>query len=636
MSVIFGIFGKKGREIDPEWLQQMQANHGYRNPDRSAHWQNARVGLGNLLIYNTPESFHELLPWHDTETGHVICCDARIDNREELARLFDIPEGTIGEISDSQWFLKAYRRWGSGCLNRLRGDFSVAVYHENEHRLFLARDQFGMRPLFYLDHPEYFLFSSEISAILALPFAPQEANLPWLLHFLLKVDRKEFDTFYQDFRILPPGHFLNISDGNSVVEKYWELAIPEQLKLKDDKDYIAEYRRLFERAVAVRSRSAYPVGAELSGGLDSSSIVAVAQKNMQGKPENLHVFSRVLPAGYTDQGHKTEQDETPEIEKVCDFCGIRELHRVTLEHQRITQNIDHVLNILRMPCFSNYPVYNLNMIIEAEQAGVRTILSGHGGDQMVTNPAYFVYPEYRRNKEFLTLYHDIRAKGAPNQMPVLSSLKYLMGIRHGSGNQKEKRGRMEKLNRMGLDPGLVRRFGLDRLYRQSREEAIFSPSGADDLISRICARHMNERIESTTLVAAFSGIDFRYPMFDVDLIRFYLSLPDGLKYKHRTGRYIHRMAMSGMLPEEIRLRKDKRGSINPGLSLLFSNDAVCVRDTLRKSLSDQDGLTRYLFDIDTIKTILQIKPHHLIENKSLINKFFQLVPYRKKIENIFG
>jgi asparagine synthase (glutamine-hydrolysing) len=472
--------------------------------------------------------------------------------------------------------------------------------------------------------------------ILALPFVDQKVNIPWLLNFLLKVDRTEFDTFFQDIRVLAPGHFLTVDNSGTVMERYWELTMPEQRKMNDEQACIAECKRLFERAVSTRSRSVYPVGAELSGGLDSSSIVAIAQKNMLNKPENLHIFARVLPAGYTGQGNKTEQDETPEIEKVCQFLGIRELHRVTMEHQRITQNIDHVLNILRMPCFSNYPAYNLNMILEAQNAGVRTILSGHGGDQMVTNPAFFVYPDYRKNREFMTLYRDIRAKGLPNELPVLQSLKYLLGIRYKTGNQQEKRSRMDKFERMGINEKLTEWFSLREMYRQNRQEAIFAPTGAGDLILRIQARHMNNRVESTALVAAHSGIEFRYPMFDVDLILFYLSLPDGMKFKHRISRYIHRMAMQGELPEEIRMRKDKRGSINPGLSLLFANDAGFIRNSLHNALSTNDFLTGYLFNQKTVSSILKKEAINIAEYKSLINKYFQLTHYRKKIEEIFG
>lgn len=634
MSTIFGIVGKQGREIDPKWIDIMLQDLLYSKPDRYATWKNRLAALGNLQIYNTPESLREKLPLVHPESGMVVCADARIDNREELAG--GLPARELSELTDSDLFLRTYQQTGVACLNRLRGDYSLAVYHKKEHRLFLARDHFGMRPLFYYDHPEYFVFSSEIRAILVLPWVPKKLNTSWLAHFLVNSDEDAFETFYEDIRVVPPGHYLELTGRDPVIHQYWELTIPPLTTKKNDQEYMDEYKRLFDRAVAVRTRSAYPVGSELSGGLDSSSVVSLAQSHRKETGEDLHVFARVLPPGYQMQPGKEDHDEAREIELVCDFCGITNLHRITMAGQRISENIAKITGFLKTPVFSNYPVYNLNLIESAAKASVRTVLSGHGGDQMITNPGYFVYQDYLKARQYITLFRDIRAKGTPNERPVFAALMHLLKLRQRSGNQQEKRIRMKKFHRLGLHPDLISALNLEQIFRNNRDTAIFLPTGLPDLILKITARHMNLRIEATALASIGHHIEFRYPMFDVELVKFYLSLPSDLRYKNQTGRYIHRMAMKDALPPEIQMRKDKGGGINPGLYYLFSNDTALIRKSLTASLALNDVFIRSIFTPDKVQRLIQEEAELIFNHKAIVNKYFLLQPFINYLEEKFA
>ncbi len=635
MSTIFGIIDKSGQGIDRQWLETMRADLAHGSPDRSGMWYNERACLGNLIVHNTPESLTETLPLENCESGLTICSDSRIDNRHQLANRLMIDNAELNTLSDSALILKVYDKWGTECGNYLRGDFAFGIYDIRKHQFVLFRDHFGMKPLFYFDHPRYFIFSSELRGILALPFIEKELNTPWFLDFLINADREVFDTFYHGIFSVPPGHSITVSPITVSLQKYWELTIPDKQERKNEEDFIAEYRCLFDKAVKDRTRSAFPVGAELSGGLDSSSIVAFAQKQLVSEQKKLHIFARTLPDSQVTGSQSEEDDETAQINLVCDFCAIDRRHFITMESQKICQNIQQTIEVLQSPFTSNYALYNLNANESARLAGVRTILSGHGGDQMVTSAASFVYQDYLKNSKYLHLFRDIRAKGTRQELSWLRSVKFLYRMR-SKGHGKEQTTGLKKITKLGLHPEFASQFDLENLYRKYRSIAIYSPADLKELVLKITNRHLNCRIEATALMAGHASIEFRYPMFDVDLIEFYLAAPDGLKHKYRTGRYLHRMANQDMLPTAIQFRKDKHVSINPGISSLFSNDAAHIRNFLSELLVEKDSYLNRIFNPEKIQQLLQDHDRNLFFYKSLINKFFQLQIFEKIIKKKLG
>jgi len=635
MSIIFGIFDKTGQGFDKSWPETMKKDLWHGNPDRVDIWRNSNIALGNLSIFNTPESLHEILPHKDNESNLIIVSDSRIDNRNDLAKRLNVPDKELKMMPDSIFIIRTFQKYKTNSTSYLKGDFSFAIYDESKNRLYLARDHFGMRPLFYFNHPDYFVFSTELRGILTLPFFEKKLNENWLLDFLINVNRKEFDTFYEGIYSIPPGHHVIIEPGKMSLEKYWELTVPERIILKNDQEYIEGYKELFETAVKSRVRSAFPVGAELSGGLDSSSIVAVAQKILVPEKNPLHVFARVLPENKNPELDDPD-DETKEIKLVCDFCGIANLHQVTMEDQKITENIRQIIEIIQTPYRSNYVAYNLNAHQYAKAEGVRTILSGHGGDQMLTNTAHFVYQDYLIHHWYLKLFNDIRAKGTIHKLDLINSFKYLYRLGFKSKNSSDKSKELKKFYRYGIAEDFIQKHQLKQIYIKNRKIEFFATKSLLDLIIKITHRHMNDRIEVTNLMAQHENIEFRYPLFDIDLIAFYLAIPDDMKYKFRYGRYSHRMAMENELPQQIQWRTDKHGTINPGLARIFSNDACAIKSVLKRYSEEYDNQNEVIFSLKMIEKLVSEPDKKLFDYKSVINKFFQLMPFEKIIDNKFA
>jgi asparagine synthase (glutamine-hydrolysing) len=364
--------------------------------------------------------------------------------------------------------------------------------------------------------------------------------------------------------------------------------------------------------------------------------VAFAQKHLSSQHNNLHVFARILPDPSIAGSVHAKDDETAQINLVCDFCGISDRHFVTMENQKICDNIRQTLDVLQTPYASNYPVYNLNVNDRAITSGVRTMLSGHGGDQMVTSPALFVYHDYFKNARYLKLLSEIRARGTRQELSWLRTLKFLINLRSTRQGNKVNPGETRKIKKLGIHPDFSHHHDLEELFRKYRSIAIFSPADLKELVLKITNRHLNCRVETTALVAGHASIEYRYPMFDVDLIEFYLATPGGLKRKFRIGRYLHRISMQDMLPVSIQFRQDKHVSINPGLVMLFNNDAEQIRKILADSTGEKGNYLARMFDPAMIQNLLEHHDVKMFHYKALINKFFQLQKFEKIIAKKFG
>ncbi len=247
-----------------------------------------------------------------SRTGElVLTADARLDNREELIGGLGLDDRPPGEITDSQLILAAYERWGEDCPKHLVGDFAWVIWDGRQQTLFAARDHFGAKPFYYyFDQDRILVFASEIQAILAVPGVPRQLNEVMVADYLLPRFDDQTITFYQGILRLPPAHCLRYGPGGVKTWSYWSLDPSRELRCKSPQDYLEGFHHHFLEAVRPRLRSAFPVGAMLSGGLDSSAITCVARHLLaSGNGPPLKTFSAIFPK-------VPESDEQPFINAV--------------------------------------------------------------------------------------------------------------------------------------------------------------------------------------------------------------------------------------------------------------------------------------------------------------------------------
>lgn len=370
MSGLFGVVGFGGG-VDLSVVELMGGAGLHRGPDGMGVWTGVEAGLGCLELWVAPESVGETGPWVAEDV--VVAADVRLDNRSELIRSL----GAAGGVSDRELLGLAYRRWGENCAERLLGDFAFVVYDRIRHRVFAARDVMGMRPLYYRSEPERFLFGSEVKQILAVPDVPVRIFEPAVAGYLAGgVTRLEW-TFYEGINQLPPGHFLVVSDHGSRLRRYWEIDPENQIRYSREQDYADHFRELFIEAVRCRTRTDYPVGIFLSGGVDSGSIAStVGWLRERGEgPQDFRAYNWAF-------------EQLPQ-------CDERHLSRLITDHYQIpTTDIwaDQAWPLKDYPKHGPTPdepfigVYQAlieQTLHTAQTHNTKLMLSGNRGDEMI-------------------------------------------------------------------------------------------------------------------------------------------------------------------------------------------------------------------------------------------------------------
>jgi asparagine synthase (glutamine-hydrolysing) len=301
LSGIVGIYHRNGAPMERALLQSLVDFLAYRGPDSRECWTEGSIGLGHAMMRTTRESVGERQP-ANLDGRFWIVADARLDGRAEL----------IGELRrsgrlvrpnapDSELLLHAYAAWGTPCVEHLRGDFSFAVWDARNKQLFCARDHFGIKPFYYAQQGDLFLFSNTLNCVRLHPEVTVELNDAAIGDFLLfGVNYDNSTTSFRGIQRLPPAHSLSVSPEALKVRRYWKLPVDGRIRYAKPEEYVENFQSILEAAVGDRLRMDR-VGLLLSGGLDSSSVAAVA-KQLSAKSAQAtdircytHVFESLIP-----------------------------------------------------------------------------------------------------------------------------------------------------------------------------------------------------------------------------------------------------------------------------------------------------------------------------------------------------
>src|SRR5690554_1825113 len=432
MSGIVGVLHLDGRPVAADRLAGAAARLRHRGPDGVATWHGEGIGLSHLAFHTTPEAERERQPQRSADGRHVLTADARIDNREELYRALR-PHEPLGELTDAELILRAYGRWGTDCAVHLLGDFAFALWDVQERRLFCARDHAGTRPFYYHHLPgERFVFASEMKGVLAFG-VPHEVNEERVADYLAEIVYDDEYTFYRHISRLPPAHTLTVSAGGQRLQRYWALDPDREIRYARDDDYAEAFRAVFADAVRCRLRGVDPVGVTLSGGLDSSSVACIAQGILaeQGR-RPLHTFSNVYDL-------VPECDERSYIEAVL-AEGRYVPHYVPADSTNFPlSSLSALVRVLDQPLAAPGISSSETLRLRLRQEGVRVVLNGHGGDEVVSQGGLYL-KELALRGAWVRLHREIRGLheedvgGGPGQMllqyVLFGTEKWLAGFPH--------------------------------------------------------------------------------------------------------------------------------------------------------------------------------------------------------------
>lgn len=560
MGSIYGRINSGQQPVQRNDIEQAGTVLDHWNADRRESTIRESAGMGQLMLHNTNASLHEKLPYY--EDGVLMTSDARVDNRGEICTLLGV-KNDEQLYPDSYLILKLYKKYNADCIKYIIGDFAFAIWDEKIQELFCARDHMGVKPFFYSAMPGFFAFASEKKGLLCIPGVDKAIDEDYLYNYIRgSFTQSPETTLYKNIRRLPAAHILTFSaaTGKFKVERYWEPDAETGLKTARDEEYIEGLRFHIEEAVRCRLRSDYEVGAELSGGLDSSGIVGVAYTLIGNK---LTTFSNTLANDITDE-KLLKTSEKKYIEAVIEHYDIKNKVFITediwnspLEEADFLLNIDDGLEMWN-------PTWQLGMKQAAMHRDVRTILSGFPGDQMVTDRGNQNYLYYLDTGQYVAYW-----KGVKNYSDIVQRVMPFIPHTLAYGIHKTK-------NLFSKNKGLkmaTNVFEIPVKYRLNREDTLWKNkyykqryrSFGHYQKARLLKPMVQLRMEAETRQGIYFRTEPRFPLADIRLIQYYLSLPAYIKCMGGMNRYMYRMAVKDYLPEMIFNRTDKVGNMAPFL-----------------------------------------------------------------------
>jgi asparagine synthase (glutamine-hydrolysing) len=554
MSGIAGIYNRDGRDVDPVLLSRMTGAISHRGLDGSGEWISGPVGLGHQMLWTTPESTRERQPLCDDTATRCLTFDGRIDNRKDLKRCLEANGVKLRMDTDAEMVLAAYECWGSTSPNRLLGDFAFAIWDGRHRRLFCARDILGMRPFYYFADGHTFLFASELQQVLQMPSVPCEPNEGMIGEYLASVVNNKNETLYKRIFRLPPAHFLIITPDRVRMDRYWDIDPAKVIRYRSDKEYADHFLDIFREAVCCRMRAHGRVGAQLSGGLDSSSVSCVARSliNTGAISENgFETFSMVFPGWRCD--------ESEYIEAVKTKSGIKS----NALHPDVPERSWYEAQVARYLDIPDYPNGSMSDSMEdlARKKGFRVLLTGLGGDEWFTG-SYYHYADFLRQFRILSLVREARhefGKSALMPLPSNPLLNYAFKplIPENISTWIRRIKNHGKTAHDWIDPRLARSINLtQRLYRTINWTRFSSFAQGGHYIASTSG-FQTHAIEMEERSASSFGIELRHPFHDRRLLEFGLALPEEQRSRANHRKLIIRRAMGDYLPKTVLHRHTK-------------------------------------------------------------------------------
>jgi asparagine synthase (glutamine-hydrolysing) len=518
----------------------------HRGPDNIGIYKDNTLGLGHrrLSIVDLSPTGHQ--PMASNDGNFILVFNGEIYNHNDLRNELDLKPSIYRGTSDSETILNAYQKWGIEALVKLNGVFALAIYDKAKQKLILARDRFGVKPLYYHCDDNQLVFGSEIKTILECGVNPK-LNYQSLHEFLYYGYAMKERTMYDQIFKLLPGHYFEIDISTLKIESgiFWkqEDLLPET-KNVSEKEAISTTRTLLENAVSRQLMSDVPVGVFLSGGVDSSAVTAFASKHYNGK---LSSFS----AGFDfDDGH----NELPLAKKIADKFQTNH-HEIFIQGGDLDDLIVTLVHHHDEP-FSDAANIPLYLMTQEVKSSCKVILQGDGGDEIFGGyPRYSILENYK-------LYSF--------GLGILSNFERFIPINF----VKEKVERFKFLANKA-DEGIV----LAKLLTLEKEESNLTQLILNDTLKNydpftyfkeLSNRFKNlssinqkmlwidtkiilpdqflEKVDKSTMANA---VEVRVPFLDNELTSFAMSLPSSLKVKNGKKKYLLKKALEGTVPNEV-------------------------------------------------------------------------------------
>lgn len=553
MCGITGLIHKSDRPVDLSILQKMNRTLVHRGPDDEGYFVEGSVGLGHrrLSIIDLA-SGHQ--PLQTPDKRYTIVFNGEIYNFLELRSELEKKGISFQTRSDTEVLLALYSLEGEKALNRLNGMFSFAVWDQKERKLFAARDRMGKKPFYYRETPSHFAFASECKAFKAHPDFKSELDHEALAHFFQYEYVPAPYAIFRGVKKLPAGCFLIHDEKGLTIKSYWDVPLSDGNKADVSEPEACErILELLDRAVEYRTISDVPLGVFLSGGVDSSAVVALMARHRAGK--EIKTFSVNF--------NEPSFDESAYSSFIAGHFNT-DHHAQTLSPKTLIDILPEVAGFLDEP-FADYSIIPTYLLSKFTRKSVTVALGGDGGDELFAGYPTFYADRVARWFGRLPRFIQSAVTGMTNALPVSSrdisfdfkAKQFLYGARF---------------------PPVIRNQVWLGAFHQEEQDELFCKGGVknplwlvNDVMRHCRSSHPGDRIlyfyqkfylcddilVKTDRASMASSLEVRAPFLDVNLVEYVSSLPFEMKLKGRATKYILKKALEKILPSSIIYRKKK-------------------------------------------------------------------------------
>ena len=608
MCGIIGMWCHGRPDVTPERFRRAVDALAHRGPDGEGvlHDPDRRLHLGHRRLAILDPTPAGAQPMASDDGDLVIVFNGEIYDFVEVRAELAARGHRFRTDTDTEVLLAAYREWGEAMLPRLNGMWAFVIWDRGARRLFGARDRFGVKPLLYHAGGGVFAFASELKAFAAMPGVPLELDAATLAFSPMEMETVG-PTLLRGVRSLPPGHLLTVTDDGTVRERVWWRSVDHLPDVPASYgEQVEAFRTHLEDACRVRMRADVPLGTSLSGGLDSSSVVAMVHR-VGGQAGFTEDWQRIFSQGNPG----TTQDESVWAARVAEHLGAT----VTWTDASVERELDRLeASILAFEGVHILPLGLWSHYRSLREHGVVISIDGHGGDELLGGYPRFATAMRRRALRTLRpgawwryaaagatsgtpdtttlLRADLRAlvdpriqraalRDRPAALALRLALRGIAPLRTGSGGV-----------RAGADDLSERAAQrLERLRAVEAESAALSPLGGM-LYAAFHHGILPSILRNFDRLSMASGVEIRSPLLDWRLVTFALALPDEARIGDGWTKRILRDTTAGLLPDDVRLRRDKKGFASPMLDWLGRG----LGDRAVEVVADPGFLTRPAWD----------------------------------------
>ncbi len=578
MCGICGIYNFSGEKVDSRILKEMTASLHHRGPDDHGFYINENIGFGHRRL--TIIDIHTgKQPIFSEDRQYAIIYNGEIYNYPELRKKLIDRGHKFSTKSDTEVIVHLYEDEGEGCLDYLRGMFSLAIWDNKKKELFFARDRLGKKPFYYYLDSKRFIFASEIKAILKNDISThlkKDAIIDFFKYQFIPSPR----TIYKEIQKLPPGNFGKIGKDSFFIKRYWDIPIKNDLFIDKDLKSVSEEleSRLIE-STKMRLISDVPLGAFLSGGLDSSLIVSFMKEKSNSEVKTFSI-------GFKEKSY----DESPFSAKVSRI--INTAHKKYDVEYKIDEILEFIINQFDEP-FGDSSAIPTHYLSKCTKENVKVALSGDGGDELFGG--YNRYIAQKLGKKYLKIPSIMRKLGiekAVNLLPVTpgyygKNLSKKLKLFINASKQMEKD--CYYLPQIFNEKGVNNLFSNNFLEMEEEYDDIlykeFNKAKHFDGLTRLMWLDLHYYLPDDILVkvdrmSMLNSLEVRCPLLDHKVVEYAFNLPLEYKIKKYSTKYILKKIGLRYLPPEIVFRK-KQGFMVPldiwfksGLKSIFTDKVL--------------------------------------------------------------